>query len=119
MNKLTATLFATCIAFAGASAFAADDMEAIGIEMVGRAALPVGFKPISEPAKWTLERQRGEFGIFATPTAAQNLSLSWLVKALEDSMQIPSSEIFRHPVVSRKNPTEARGANWSLPVPTP
>jgi len=95
------------------------NMEAIGIEMVGRATLPVGFKPPGETAKWPLEKQRGEFGIFGTPTAAQNLSLSWLVKALEDSMQIPSSEIFRHPVVSRKNPTEAQGANWNLPVPTP
>jgi hypothetical protein len=34
-------------------------------------------------------------------------------------MQISSSEVFPHPAVSRKNPTEARGANWNLPVPTP
>jgi len=95
------------------------NMEAVGIELVGRARLPVGFKPIGEAAKWPLEKQRGEYGIFDTPTAAQNLSLSWLVKALEDSMQISSSEVFPHPAVSRKNPTEARGANWNLPVPTP
>ncbi|WP_082572396.1 N-acetylmuramoyl-L-alanine amidase [Variovorax sp. Root434] len=95
------------------------NMEAVGIELVGRARLPVGFKPIGEAAKWPLEKQRGEYGIFDTPTAAQNLSLSWLVKALEDSVQISSSEVFPHPAVSRKNPTEARGANWNLPVPTP
>ena len=31
MNKLTATLLATCIAFAGASAFAADEMSKDGM----------------------------------------------------------------------------------------
>ena len=31
MNKLTATLLATCMAFAGASAFAADEMAKDGM----------------------------------------------------------------------------------------
>lgn len=95
------------------------NMEAIGVELVGRARLPVGFKPIGNEATWPLGKLRGKYGIFETPTAAQNQSLSWLVSVLQDSMQIASGEVFRHPVVSRKNPTEAQGANWNLSIPTP
>ncbi|WP_295981654.1 N-acetylmuramoyl-L-alanine amidase [uncultured Variovorax sp.] len=95
------------------------NMEAIGIEMVGRARLPAGFRPIPEERHWSLDKLRGEYGIFDTPTAAQNQALSWLVSVLEDSMQMPRTEVFRHPLVSSKNKTEAQGANWNLPVPKP
>ncbi|MBD9665802.1 hypothetical protein J2W37_006321 [Variovorax paradoxus] len=95
------------------------NMEAIGIEMVGRARMPVGLKPPGNEAQWPLEKLRGKYGIFDTPTAAQNQSLSWLVSVLEDSMQIAPGEVFRHPLVSRKNITEAQGADWNLPVQTP
>lgn len=95
------------------------NMEAIGIEMVGRARLPASVKLLPNEEKWPLEKIRGKYGIFDTPTAAQNQSLLWLVRVLEDSMQIASDEVFRHPVVSRKNPTEAQGANWKLPIPAP
>lgn len=94
-------------------------MEAIGIELVGRAKLPAGFKAIGEEAKWSLDKIRGKYGIFETPTAAQNQSLSWLVNALQGSMQVAQDEVFRHPEVSRKNLTEAQGANWSLPTAKP
>jgi N-acetyl-anhydromuramyl-L-alanine amidase AmpD len=95
------------------------NMEAIGIEMVGRARLPLGFRAPDPRKQRSTEQLRGEFGVYDTPTAAQNQSLSWLVKALEDSMQIAPSEVFRHPDASRKNPTEAQGANWNLPVTAP
>jgi hypothetical protein len=95
------------------------NMEAVGIEMVGRARLPAGFKPIREEQGWSLDRLRGEYGIFDTPTAAQNQALTWLVSVLEDSTQVPRDEVFRHPVVSSKNKTEAQGANWNLPLPKP
>ena len=95
------------------------NMEAIGIEMVGRARLPLGFKDPDLRKKRSAEQLRGEFGVYDMPTAAQNQSLSWLVKVLEESMQIAPGEVFRHPLVSRKNKTEAQGANWSLPVPAP
>ena len=95
------------------------NMEAIGIEMVGRARMPAGFKAVGNKEKGALEKLRGQQGIYDTPTAAQNNALSWLVSALEDSMRIAPSEVFRHPVVSRKNDTEAAGANWNLPAPTP
>ena len=94
------------------------NMEAIGIEMVGRARLPADFKlPLNN--KLTSDELRGRYGVYVTPTAAQNQSLSWLVKVLEESMQIAPSEVFRHPEASRKNTTEAQGANWNLPVPMP
>lgn len=95
------------------------NMDAIGIELVGRASLPKGFTPHPKWKHLSHEELRGEFGVYVTPTAAQNLSLSWLVKVLEHSMQVAPSEVFPHPLVSRKNDTEAQGANWKLPVPTP
>ncbi|MGN8077990.1 peptidoglycan recognition protein family protein [Variovorax sp. 22077] len=95
------------------------NMEAIGIEMVGRARLPEGFKPDSRQKRMSLERLRGDAGVFPTPTAAQNQALSWLVHVLQGSMHLAASEVFRHPDVSRKNITEAQGANWTLPIPTP
>jgi N-acetyl-anhydromuramyl-L-alanine amidase AmpD len=95
------------------------NMEAVGIEMVGRARLPLGFRDPDPRKQRSAEQLRGEFGVYDTPSAAQNQSLSWLVKALEDSMQIAPGEVFRHPDASRKNPTEAQGANWNLPVTAP
>lgn len=93
--------------------------EAIGIEMVARARLPVGFKDPNIRAKRSLEKLRAEFGIFPAPSAAQNQALSWLVSVLENSMQIAPDQVFPHSDISWKNPTEAQGANWNLKVPTP
>jgi len=95
------------------------NMEAIGVEIVGRARMPEGFRPTPRQRELTLEELRGEVAVFPTPTAAQNQSLSWLVLVLQNSIQIATSEVFRHPVVSSKNKTEAEGANWTLPAPTP
>lgn len=95
------------------------NMEAIGVEMVGRAKVPEGFRPTPQQAKRTPEQLRGDVGVYPTPTAAQNQSLTWLVAVLEESIQIAPGEVFRHPEASRKNPTEAQGANWNMPLPTP
>ena len=95
------------------------NMEAIGIEMVGRARMPTGFKPSRKEVDWSIEKIRGEHSVFDAPTAAQNQSLAWLVNVLVDSIKISPTEVFRHPVVSSKNRTEAQGANWKLPEPTP
>jgi hypothetical protein len=54
----------------------------------------------------------GQFGVYDMPTAEQNASLKWLIDGLVDSLKISRSEIFRHPVMSWKNPTEAAGAKW-------
>jgi len=95
------------------------NMEAIGIELVGRARLPVGFKAVGKEAELTLDELRGRHGIYDEPTAAQNQSLSWLVRVLQESVRIGREEVFRHPLVSRKNPTEAQGANWKMQVSMP
>jgi N-acetyl-anhydromuramyl-L-alanine amidase AmpD len=89
------------------------NFEAIGIELVGRAELPPNFVPRNDQQRgMSEEKLRGEFGIYETPTAAQNISLKWLVDQLIDTMKIAPHEVFRHPVVSWKNLTEARGAEW-------
>lgn len=90
------------------------NMEAIGIEMVGRAELPKGFQPPQRRKQLSPEGIRGEFGVYPTPTEAQNRALTWLVEALQDSMQLSPGEVFKHPEVSRKNLTEAEGANWKM-----
>jgi N-acetyl-anhydromuramyl-L-alanine amidase AmpD len=75
------------------------NQDAIGIELVGQ-ALP------NDP------RTPPEKRIYETVTPAQNASLKWLVTALTVSLGVPMSEVFRHPAVSRKNPSEAATAVW-------
>ena len=86
--------------------------EAIGIELVGRASLPPNFVPPRRNPPRTAEQLLAEFGVYETPTTLQNISLRWLVDELIGSMKISRTEVFRHPVVSWKNETEARGAAW-------
>lgn len=73
--------------------------DSIGIELVGAVVTAKG----SDPA---------EKGIFEEVTVAQNQSLGWLVNELRLTLGVPVTEVFRHPVVSRKNPTEAASARW-------
>jgi N-acetyl-anhydromuramyl-L-alanine amidase AmpD len=73
--------------------------DSIGIELVG--GLNPG-KP-DEPA---------EKRTYETVTTEQNVSLTWLVQGLRDLFSVPPTEVFRHPMVSRKNPTEAASASW-------
>lgn len=49
---------------------------------------------------------------YETVNVQQNASLRWLVAELTSTFGIPMSEIFRHPAVSRKNPSEAESALW-------
>jgi hypothetical protein len=74
--------------------------DAIGIELVGL-ALPLGEEQKDKKKK-----------IFETVTEAQNSSLAWLIGGLSVSLKIPLTEVFRHPVVSYKNETEASTAKW-------
>lgn len=73
--------------------------DAIGIELVGE-AMPRGGS--TADALKTYE----------PVTAAQNAALQWLIQELSNTLNIPLSEVFRHPTVSRKNPTEASTARW-------
>jgi N-acetylmuramoyl-L-alanine amidase len=70
--------------------------DALGIELVG-AAIPAAAG--GEPT-------------YETVTAAQNDALKWLVGELTKNLGVPMTEIFRHPDVSRKNPSEASTAQW-------
>jgi N-acetyl-anhydromuramyl-L-alanine amidase AmpD len=73
--------------------------DSIGIELVAE-ALP---RDRSVPSdKKTYE----------AVTAAQNHALEWLVRALRITLGVPMTEVFRHPTVARKNPTEASTARW-------
>ncbi|MES2820491.1 MAG: peptidoglycan recognition family protein [Pseudomonadota bacterium] len=72
--------------------------DSIGIELVGKA--------ISNPAVPQAAP------VYETVTAQQNASLKWLVSELRETLGVPMSEVFRHPLVSRKNETEASTAQW-------
>ena len=73
--------------------------DSIGIELVGE-ALPRG-KLVPEDQK-----------TYQAVSEVQNVALKWLVQELAGTFGVPLREIFRHPDVSRKNPTEASTAKW-------
>lgn len=73
--------------------------DSVGIEIVGAVVAGKGQNPADQ-------------GVYETVNAQQNASLRWLIAELTSTFGIPMAEIFRHPVVSRKNPTEAESALW-------
>lgn len=83
--------------------------DSIGIELVGRCILdPKYIKPGMDATQ--IERLRGERGVYETVTPAQNVALHSLIKDLQSVLQIPVDQVFPHPRVSAKNPTEASTA---------
>lgn len=72
--------------------------DSIGIELVGE-ALPRG--NIADHKK-----------IYQAVTTKQNVALQWLISELAFTLKVPMTEVFRHPDVSRKNPSEASTAKW-------
>ncbi len=73
------------------------NQDSIGIEIVGL-ALPRDAKPDDR--------------VYETVNEAQNASLKWLAGTLSRALGVTMIEVFRHPTVSRKNPTEASTAKW-------
>ena len=73
--------------------------DSVGIEIVSAVVAGRGQNP-------------AEQGVYETVNVQQNASLRWLISELTSTFGIPMTEIFRHPVVSRKNPTEAESALW-------
>lgn len=71
--------------------------DSIGIELVGK-ALP---NPAKKPPK-----------VYEAVTPEQNASLKWLVGKLREALNVPLTEIYRHPVVSHKTDSEAETASW-------
>jgi len=49
---------------------------------------------------------------YESATAAQNDALRWLVATLEHLLALSPSDVYRHPQVSAKQPTEAVSARW-------
>ena len=66
--------------------------DSIGIELVGRV----------DPKTKRYE----------PTTSLQDTSLKWLRMELQEHLMLASSEMFRHPEVSYKQPTEAESARW-------
>ena len=66
------------------------NVDSIGIEIVGKAVKDV----------------------YETVNEAQNASLVWLVAELSSTLNVPMTEVFHHPTVSRNNLTEASTAKW-------
>lgn len=71
--------------------------DSIGIEIVGRATPP--------------ENGIGD-AVYEAVTPAQNASLSWLVREIASTLNVSMKEVFRHPDVSQKTPSEASTARW-------
>ncbi|OFZ70234.1 MAG: N-acetylmuramoyl-L-alanine amidase [Betaproteobacteria bacterium RBG_16_58_11] len=72
--------------------------DSIGIEIVGEAL------PKNEPNR---DRRTYE-----SVTKEQQASLQWLVQELSLTLNVRMAEVFRHPIVSWKNETEASTATW-------
>lgn len=70
--------------------------DSIGIELVGA----------------TAKGSDGKEDIYEQLSDAQQTSLGWLIGKLRATYEVSLSEIFRHPEVSWKNPTEAESATW-------
>lgn len=49
---------------------------------------------------------------YETVNALQNVSLKWLISELTVHLNLQSSDIYRHPDVSYKQPTEAATTSW-------
>jgi len=74
--------------------------DSIGIELVGRS-----FADSKDP-------KNSEKNVYETVTNEQNESLKWLITELSLTLGISLTEVFRHPVISYKNKTEASTAVW-------
>ena len=73
--------------------------DSIGIELVGDALPRAG-------------HVRDDQRTYEFVTTEQNAALRWLTRELSMALGVPMHEVFRHPQVSRKNPTEASSAQW-------
>ena len=68
--------------------------DSIGIEIVGKSE-KIDKKDVYEPVN-----------------EKQNESLKWLVKELSETLSVSLNEVYRHPEIGRKTPSEASTAKW-------
>lgn len=73
--------------------------DSVGIELVGAS--------FADPQPGNPNNRTYE-----SVTDEQNRSLKWLVGELSTTLGLSLTEVFRHPVVSRKTPSEAATAVW-------
>ncbi|MEK6352504.1 MAG: peptidoglycan recognition family protein [Burkholderia cenocepacia] len=74
--------------------------DSIGIELVGESH--------DKDVPGTNRKEK----VYEDVTEKQNSSLQWLIKELTETLYISSQEIYRHPQLSYKTPTEAATARW-------
>jgi N-acetyl-anhydromuramyl-L-alanine amidase AmpD len=72
--------------------------DSIGIEIVGKSYPPADVKSAEN--------------VYESLTQEQTESLKWLVNEIRETLKVPLTEIYRHPIVSYKNKTEAQSASW-------
>ena len=76
--------------------------DSIGIELVGEYERNPEFGKV---------RGADEF-LYVAVSDKQNAALRWLVVELRRALKVAAGEIYRHPQVSYKTPTEAAAASW-------
>ncbi|MGY0556606.1 MULTISPECIES: peptidoglycan recognition protein family protein [unclassified Lysobacter] len=76
--------------------------DSIGIELVGEYNRNPDFGKV---------RGADEF-LYVPVTDEQNAALRWLVGELRRTLKVAADEVYRHPKVSYKTPTEAATAAW-------
>ena len=85
--------------------------DSIGIEIVGKSykyAKDGTTKLANQSAE--LNKKKGEKIIYDPLTTEQKTSLAWLLMEIASTLRVPLTEIFRHPDVAWKEPSEAETA---------
>jgi len=75
------------------------NLESIGIEIVGY------YDKRTDNEGQTIY-------IYRKLTSFQQTALKWLIRELEETLDVPLSEVFKHPTVSFKTESEADSAQW-------
>lgn len=74
------------------------NIDSVGIEIVGMS--------------YRKGTDRKDEPVYESVNDRQNESLKWLIAELADTVNVPMTEIYRHPEIGRKNVTEASTAKW-------
>jgi N-acetyl-anhydromuramyl-L-alanine amidase AmpD len=78
------------------------NFDSLGIEIVGQAFVRPDGK----------SKNNGDDKEYEPVTGAQQESFTWLLQYLKDAFGVRATEVFRHPTVSWKNPSEAASVQW-------
>ena len=78
----------------------------------GKKPFPQRYPMNSDSLGIELVGETNKQGSYVTPTAAQTTALKFLVGELQTQLGLQTTEVFRHPEVSYKQPSEAKDAAW-------